>query len=94
MVYQAEDGKKSQISAHTLVKFSSVADKKRLTDYLQEPSFPIMISCIDFEEVDDPQNPGQKKWDIVEEKERIKLTPSVTQFERRKGDSQHHCMSS
>ena len=91
--YQAEQGKKSQIAAHTLVKFWSVEDKRRFTDYFQEPGYPTIIPCTDFEEVEDPQNPGQKKWDLVERKERIKLTPSVTQFERRLTAPMHELMN-
>ena len=42
-----------------------------------------MVQCTDWREVEKQDGSGQKEWKAVEIKDKIKLTPTVTQFERR-----------
>ena len=84
---------KNEMALHTVVKFWTMADKQKFTGYYQEPGYGTVIACTEWREVDKEGDTGGKEWKVVEVKERIKLAPTVTQFERRLTAPMHELMN-
>jgi len=84
---------KTELALHTVVKFWTMMDKQKFTGYYQEPGYGTVVPCTAWREVDKDDGTEGKEWKVVEVKERIKLAPTVTQFERRLTAPMHELMN-